>query len=138
MSNWEHKDLWKRYGKDFMVEVSRHQVGVFQEAERWSEEGPHRWCVYAYIYPKHPHFAKFSGPEMFQDAACSLPLHCGPSFLRWHYADDGKPTSVQVGCDYNHLHDSQYTRMATKEEAQAVFNDAEKLFDWLAPSKELA
>ena len=43
--------------------------------------------------------------------------------------------SYQVGCDYNHLYDEQYTRMATPEEACSVFEDAEVLFDWLENTK---
>lgn len=127
---WSHKDAWKRSGQNFLVEVSRHDV----ERSSFSdiEDGRHRWCVYAYIYPKHPHFAKFEGGQMWQDAACALPLHCGPSYLRYHHDDNGNVTSVQVGADYNHLHDNEFTHYSTKEEASEVFEDAESLFDVLA------
>lgn len=131
MSTWRHKDIFSRDGENFMVQVSRHE-------ERGDDyEGPHRWCVYAYIYPKHPLFGEFSGPAMYQPAATAMPLHCGPSLLRWHYYDDGKPSSVQVGADYHHLHDERFTFYETKGEAAAVFADAEALFSYLtAHAKE--
>ena len=121
---WNHKDLWRRWGRDFMVEVSRHT-----EPER-DGDGPNRWAVYAYIYPKHPHFSAFSGPEMCQDAAAMMPLHYGPSYLRWHRDDSGKPTSVQVGADYQHYRDN-HTREATQKDAYRQFADADELFAWL-------
>lgn len=122
---WAHKDEWKRCGKNSQVVVSRHS------ATSEFGLGPHRWCVYAYVYPKHPHFANFSGNNMWQDAASVMPLHAGPSYLRWHRDDEGKATSVQVGCDYNHLHDHHYCDYATKDDARSVFVDADELFDWL-------
>lgn len=121
--SWRHKDIWTREGENFIVQVSRHSVGQ-SEYER---TGPHRWCVYAYVYPKHSAFASFDGPQMWQPAATRLPLHGGPSLLRWHYDDDGKPTSVQVGADYNHLHDERFTHMATADDARSVFADADEL-----------
>lgn len=128
MSDWRHKDIWTREGKGFIVQVSRHLV---ESVAEYDSTGPHRWCVYAYIYPTHPHCARFSGGDMWQSAATMLPLHSGPSLLRWHYGDDGKPTSVQVGGDYNHLHDDRFTRMATRDEARVVFSDADELHEWL-------
>lgn len=129
MSDWKHKDEWKRYGKDFLVSVTRHSVAVDEHGFYDSDLG-HRWCVYAYIYPKHPHFAKFDGPQMYQDAASCMPFHGGPSLLEYPMYD-GAVTSVKVGCDYNHLHDWPYTRMANKEEALGVFADADELYNWL-------
>ena len=133
MSDWKRKDVWKRYGRDFMVEISRHEESADEHWESFCDaQGPHRWCVYAYIYPKHPHFANFDGDQMWQEAASCLPFHGGPSFLRYHYQADGAATSVQVGADYNHLHDSYYTRCATEKEAYTVFADAEDLFQRLS------
>lgn len=129
-NGWSHKDLWKRFGDNFLVEVSRHAV---ERPEEW--EGKHRWCVYAYIYPGHWHFPAFKGTDMWQEAASMMPLHGGPSYLRNHEAD-GKIMSIQVGADYNHLHDERYTHMATAEEAYCVFRDAEELFNWLSPEKK--
>lgn len=138
MKEWDHKDEWRLYGKDFLVTVTRHSVKPIDYYE-----GENRWAVYAYVYPKHPHFARFDGKDMWQEAAACMPLHGGPSFLRWHYDDDQNPCSVQVGADYHH-HGDDFTHIATKDEAWSIFADAERLFDWLqsfadsAKSKEEA
>lgn len=133
MNNWRHKDMWSMDGKNFMVLVSRHSEPVREASACFDSEGPHRWCVYAYVYPKHPHFAAFNGTEeMWQDAATQMPLHGGPSLCRKHL--DGKTaevTSYQVGADYHHLHDWQYTEYATQDDARSVFADAEELHAWL-------
>ena len=132
---WNHKDTWKfSDNKTFTVEVSRHQVEVPQGGCYDSDLG-HRWCVYAYIYPTHPHFEKFDDTdEMWQDASCALPFHGGPSYLHRHVKmKDGKPVtvSIQVGSDYNHDGDWQFTRYATQVDASEVFRDAEELVDRL-------
>lgn len=124
---WSHKDEWKAAGSSFCVVVSRHGVKPIDETE-----GANRWCVYAYIYPKHPHFKAFDGRDMWQEAATIMPLHSGPSFLRYHLDEDGEVTSVQVGADYNHYGDDRYTHMAARDDAIGVFHDAEALFKWLA------
>lgn len=121
-ANWDHKDEWRRRGTDFMVTITRHSSSLQDE---W--EGPHRWSVYAYIYPKHPHFAAFSGPAMYQDAASQLFFHGGPSFLEYPMYE-GKVTSVKVGADYHHLHDERFTHYATAADAREVFEDADELF----------
>lgn len=127
MSKWRHKDEWKQAGNGFLVVVSRHSVAISDDYT-----GPQRWCIYAYIYPAHPMFSSFSGPDMYQDAACALDMHAGPSLLNWHYNEAKEPTSVQVGCDYNHLHDEVYTHLASPEQAREVFADAQALFDRLS------
>ncbi|PRF08632.1 hypothetical protein C6Q07_11055 [Burkholderia multivorans] len=96
----------------------------------FDSEGPHRWCVYAYIYPSHPHFASFSGPNIWQDATTVLPLHGGCTLLEYPMYD-GKIASVKVGADYHHLHDTRFTHYATADEARLVFEDADELFDKL-------
>jgi hypothetical protein len=126
---WEKKDEWWAHGKNFLVVVKRHEL---TRTDEW--EGPHRWAVYAYVYPKHRHYANFKGEHMWQPAASCMPFHGYPSLLRWHYDERGEPTSVQVGADYNHLHDDRFTRDATKEDAHEVFADAEELFRWLVDS----
>jgi hypothetical protein len=128
-SDWRHADSWKREGKNFLVKVNRHSER--KPDDEYSYEGPHRWCVYAYIYPKHPRFALFDGSEMWQPASTALPMHGGPSLLRKHYDDEGKVLSVEVGCDYHHLHDDRYTHMENADQAVGVFNDAEDLYDFL-------
>lgn len=114
-----------------MVEVYHYTEALREEPACFDSEGPHRWNVYAYIYPKHPHFAAFTRDEgMWQDAASMLSLHGGPSFLQFPQYDD-KVTCVKVGCDYNHLHDGYYTRFETQDDAYSVFADADDLFEQL-------
>ena len=129
LSKWAKMNEWWQHGKDFLVVVKHHTVtlspiDVYQ--------GVHRWAVYAFIYPKHRLFNSFEGSDMFQPATAEMPLHGGCSYLRWHIADDGSKTAVQVGCDYNHLHDEKFTHYADAEDAQQVFADADRLFDFLA------
>jgi hypothetical protein len=79
---WDHKDEWRRRSENFTVVVSRHFASG-QNSESEDGVGPHRWAVYAYIYPSHPLFAGFDRTgTMSQPAALSLPLHGGPSLLR--------------------------------------------------------
>lgn len=127
--NWKHKDEWKLFGKNYLVAITRHTESAF------AGDGEHRWCVYAYIYPKHPHFSNFSGADMWQDSATCLPLHGGPTYLEYPMYN-GEVTSVKVGCDYNHLHDTYFTHCATKEEAYEVFEDAEILYNFLKRLKD--
>lgn len=126
MKNWKHLDLWRLHGKNFAVEVSRHTKDYCAPGE-----GQNGWCVYAYIYPDHPHFKKFDGDSHGQAAACDMPLHGGPTYLRYHRADDGTVCSIKVGCDYSHLYDERYSYHETMEDAITQFHDAEKLFAWL-------
>lgn len=134
MTKWDKKDEWHRSGKDFLVVVKRHSVAPSSYSPY---EGVHRWAVYAYIYPTHRLFDAFSGPDMWQPAAVALPMHGGPSLLRWHTGDDGKPCSVQVGADYHHLHDAHFTNYAIPEHADEVFSDADRLFQHLAANVEV-
>lgn len=130
MTKWAHKDEWHRRGKDFLVVVKHHTEDIPTELALY--EGQHRWTVYAYIYPKHSRFESFSGTDMYQPAASALPLHGGPSLLRWHRDDNGNPTSVQVGADYNHYGDDEFLHYATAEDAAEVFHDADRLFQHLS------
>ena len=133
LTKWEHKDEWHQRGKHFLVVVKHYTV---EPSPYDPSMGPYRWNVYAYIYPQHRLFGGFSGPEMYQPAARNFPLHAGPSFLRWHYGDDGTPTSVQVGFDYAHLRDDHFSHYATPEDAVGVFLDAEQLVTYLTPPSE--
>lgn len=125
MTEWDRKEEWHKRGNNFLIVIHRHEVKLLDPYE-----GPHRWAVYAYIYPKHPHFAAFKGPDMWQDAT-SLGFHGGCSFLRYHRGDAEEVMSVQCGADYHHLHDDRFTDMATPDEAHEVFSDAEELFEKL-------
>jgi hypothetical protein len=129
-NGWEHKEEWAKFGNGFSIVVRRH------EASEGAGLGKYRWCVYAYIYPKHRTFSAYKGNDMWQDAACALPLHGGPTFLRWHRNDSGEAVSVQVGADYNHLHDDPYTYYRTPDDACCVFQDAETLFKHLSESED--
>ena len=126
--NWSHKDEWGMRGKDFLIVVSRHEEPL---SEVFPELGIHRWCVYAYVYPAHPHFAAFdANGSMWQEATQDMPLHWCPSFFQAHYNGDGI-TSFQVGADYNHIGDAHYTHFSTKDQARSVFTDAVNLHAWL-------
>lgn len=128
---FRHKDVWIMDGRGFCVQVSRHSVDFAEY------DGPHRWCIYAFIYPKHEHFTRFDGTEdMFQSACSALPLHAGPSFLRKHQNSQGEVVSYQVGCDYNHYGDDHYTHYATPEDALSIFQDACDLYAWLTPESQ--
>lgn len=124
---WRHKEEWTRRGTDCLVVVSRHEEAV-SEYDR--DRGPHRWCVYAYVYPKHPLFERIATRTIFDSALDGLPLHAGCSYNRWHESD-GAVTSKQIGADYSHLYDEHFTHMRTKEQAVTVFGDADALFDAL-------
>lgn len=133
MSNeWLKKDVWSTRGKDYMVQISRHTVNP---SSITPYEGVNRWAVYAYIYPKHRHFARFEGSDMCQDAASVLPLHAGPSFLQVHRDEKGEICSYQVGADYHHLYDDRFSDYSDLEEAYEVKRDAQELFDWLSPKE---
>lgn len=136
ITDWKKKELWSRRSNKFCVEVSRHTVA---QSSIGPYEGVNRWAVYAYIYPEHRSFASFSGDSMFQDAACCLPLHGGPSFLHIHRDSSGeKITCYQVGADYHHLHDDRFADYANESDAASVFFDADELFKWLSDDAEVA
>ena len=121
---------WRRRYDQFLIEVLR-QTRSPRKTEDWEECGPHLWKVDAYIYPGHWHFAAFSGNEHWQPATDVMPLHGGCTFLRYHWrqGETGLVVSaVQVGCDYNHLHDEIHTRDAG---GFAPFRDAKRLANWL-------
>lgn len=125
MSTWKRRELWHRRGDGFRVEVSHHTV------ELDGNKGPNRWCVYVYIYPAHPHYSEFCGENMWQGAATALPLHGGPTMLRWHRDANGNPTSVQVGADYDHCGDAEYTYYENAFDAAEVFDNADELVAWM-------
>lgn len=131
MTEWTHKDEWKRSGKNFMVVVSRHSERGFEEGSGYDAEGPNRWCIYGYVYPKHPDFEKFDlNQPMYEQP--TPPMHGGCTYFRAHAKHDGAITAIQFGCDYHHLGDWNFTQLASKEEAYEVFVDASELFDHLS------
>lgn len=114
---------------DFCVVVRRHEAPEVASIYRTSE-GPHRWCVYVYVYPTHPIFPRFRGEKTSQPALDGMPLHAGCTYLQRHYRA-GKITSIEVGCDYNHYGDEHFGIYATPDQAGEVFRDAEALFAWM-------
>lgn len=135
MSNWEKKNVWRKRGKDFMVEVFHSTVELPESAKMYLTEGENRWCVYAYIYPKHRLFNTFEGDKLWQDATQNLPLHSGCTYLRYPQYK-GVTTAVKVGGDYNHAWDDHFTHYADENEARTVFSDADELFDYLSKSEQ--
>lgn len=132
ITQWEPKREWWRRGENFLVMVKHHTEPVREESGCYDSEGANRWCVYAYIFPKHPHFAAFDGTDtMWQDATTRLPFHGGPSYCRAKYDASGNVDEYKVGADYHHLHDWPFTQAATEQEAYAVFADAQELFETL-------
>ena len=107
--------------------------------KHWTEdsfmdnEGPNRWGVYAYLYPKHPMFAEFKTDDILQPPAFELPMHGGPSLFRRNWTNDGETCcSVEIGADYHHYGDEGYTHDETGE---SVLADARELIEWLAAYK---
>lgn len=122
---WNHKDEWRRFGEGFMVSVSRHHIDSGDDANRW--------CVYAYVYPKHRIFyelEKTSDAEIMGSCG-GLSCHSYVSLYRVHRNDAGDVLSVQIGWDYNHDGDYRFTTYATPEAAHMVFWDAGELFKQL-------
>ena len=135
MLQWKQREIWKRQGKDFLVEV-HHSVADMPAI--FLEDGANRWFVYAYIYPQHPHFSAFDGVNIWQPATENMPLHGGCTFCRRHIAENGEVCSYQVGADYQHYGDDGYAHCENSRQAYSVFRDAEQLFDWLDKRAEHA
>lgn len=125
--SWKPHKAWLIRGKTFSVEVKLHTASSSFD---WDSDGEFRWCVYAYVFQKHPIFSTFENDHIYQTATESIPLHGGCSYLR------RSPDVVKVGCDYNHLYDEDFTYMKDPDDAHIVFSDAGALFDWLE-AKEL-
>ena len=133
MKNWKHKEQWQKRDSNFLVEISRHEV---EKSDMFPNDGIYRWCIYAYIYPTHPLFKNIHNEDIHQESVSKMPLHSGASLVRNHHDSDGEVTSIQVGADYNHLHDEQFTLIYEVEDASSIFDDAERLFEWLKNYKD--
>lgn len=131
---WDAKREWWKRGDNFLIVIKHHSEPPLDEGDPFlfgRDDGRKRWCVYAYIFPGHPRFAQQDGTEGFyQPATTGLTLHGGVSYVRVHVDVKREITSLQVGCDYNHIHDGWYTHM-DPEHAAGVFSDAQDLFDQL-------
>lgn len=137
MKEFNHQDIWRLRGDNFLVTVVRTIVDVPPEYN-FDNLGPNRWAVYAYIYPNHACFSRFDDSGMHQDASRALHFHGGPSFFQFHYDKTGAKQSIQVGADYNHLYDEEYSHYATKDDAAEVFDDAVQLYAYLQKMQELS
>ncbi len=133
---WIHRDRWYRVGKNFRVEVE-HATEEPLPSGCFRGEGPHRWFVYAYIYPPHPRFKTFTGNDISQDATRELELHGGCTFFRRLHDVDGAPLSIKVGADYHHAWDEPYTHAADPG-TSGVLSDAQCLFDDLSRESVVA
>ena len=125
---WQHSDKWKRSGDNFMVEVSRHSRPEFSSDYSEVIGENNCWCVYLYVYPKHPDFSRFDpAGDMWSQPVYEC--HSYVSLFRAHRDSDGKITSFQLGWDYQHDGDSHFSECGTASEAGSVFYDASRLFD---------
>lgn len=115
------KEEWKREGKDFCVVVSRHT------ARSTDENDNNRWCVYLYVYPRHPSFDLFN-PLSDMWSQPHFTCHSYVSFFKVHRDERGDVGSFQLGWDYNHDGDN-FGWCSTADDASSVFWDANRLFE---------
>ncbi|QDP50268.1 MAG: hypothetical protein Tp178MES00d2C33159851_58 [Prokaryotic dsDNA virus sp.] len=118
LEGWKPKLEWKKEGKHFLVSVTKH-VGY---------EGENKWCVYLYVYPKHPAFVQFNRDATMWDQP-HFDCHSYTSYFNAHVNfKTGEVCSYQLGWDYNHDGDSYYSSIENVEDAGSIFHDAEHLF----------
>lgn len=125
---WRHSDEWKREGKGFLVAVKRHSRPEFNRDYSEVIGEQHCWCVYLYVYPKHPDFARFD-PDGDMWSQPPYECHSYVSLFHAHRDEKGVITSFQLGWDYQHDGDSYFSELATASAASSVFYDASRLFD---------
>lgn len=123
---WKQAEEWSRSGRGFSVIVRHWSV------QYGAEPVKHCWNVYAVISSRHPLFESFTDDTMYQDAACALPLHAGPSYFERFHAQPPRLAAVKVGSDYRHYRDERFAECETRADAYEVFRDADELFDHLA------
>jgi len=131
MSDWNKKEEWRKRGSTFLVTVEHFMTTHEERGDYFERRGPNHWCVYAYIYPRHPKFESLVGCNISHDWFSELPLHGGCSLVRKHCDESGNIMSYQFGADYGHLHDERYSFLEAEDEAHVVFDDAQALFDRL-------
>lgn len=119
---WKRNDKWVRQGEAFTVEVVRSDgVNLDGEVEN-------KWCVYIYVYPKHPTFRHFNPAKGIFDNA-HFECHSYASYYRAHRNNEGEIVSHQLGWDYMHDGDYGYSQYGDADSASSVFYDASRLFD---------
>ena len=131
--DFRKSELFTLDGDNFIVQA-KHWVELSYKGMQAFNDGRNRWAIYAYIYPKHKLFAEIKADGgMWQDAFNDLPLHRGCSYFKRHIDDEsGKTTSYQIGCDYNHHGDDEFTYMKDERDAWGVLEDARRLFKVLS------
>lgn len=130
-------EVWRRHGGQqgarFCVEV-KHWLTPRPGWEPGLHDGPHRWNVYAIVFKGHRLFDGLSTATednyMSSEEVGALPLHGGATYCLPYHDSTGAVTSIEIGCDYAHLHD-YFDGFATPEEARRVFADADELFCFL-------
>lgn len=128
--DWRKKTTWiKDDNGTYRVEVVHHTTQPSGDPEPVNH-----WAVYAFIYPRHPLFARFTGKEMWQAATSALPGHSYCSYLEKHTDDDGRVCSWQVGWDYGHDGDEQYANLSA-DQPHVVMYDAGQIIATLEEMK---
>jgi hypothetical protein len=135
LNNYKRKEVWVRNGKDFLIEVVRWETMTEEQYNKLklvgaTFNGRFVWNVYCYLYPNHRKF-DLAKEEGYGDCPVNA-LHYGCTFVKWHLKTDGTITSKQYGSDYNHYQDERFTYIEKPEDAYAIFNDAEELFEELS------
>ncbi len=130
---WQPKEEWSfTDNKSFRVTV-KHWVNDW--ADSTGRRGPDNWNVYIHVYPAHPHFPLFNADMDSGDSACqAYDFHGGATYFTAHRKKDSV-SSYEIGCDYAHLYDERFSRMATKDQAREVFLDAENLVRYMESTK---
>lgn len=131
---FKHKNCYVLSGEHFAVEITRHSVDI-----ALSFDGGQRWCVYAYIHPKHPFFKIVNkiDPDDYFNSMYSLEvnnlLHGGCTYFvkinQKSYKMNNK--YIKFGADYNHYEDKRFTFYKDLYEAFDVHDDAKRLYDYL-------
>lgn len=140
IQTWEETKSWYKRHRTFSVEIKRWINGHGSHYR-----GAHMWNVYANIFDTHPLFNIFNNQTQKDlDAIDELKkqFHWGITFKREVTSLSGlhkpqKIKTVQLGSDYNHLHDDYFSHLATLEAAHEVKEDAEALFNYLLEKSEV-
>ena len=130
----EQSRTWIEKGEGFSVEVKRwyNPPSKFSlESDIFDDEdnGPWRWNVYAYIFPKHPIFKEIESDSLFEIGEIAEYFHWGISYHDWKRNEDSI-TCKQLGSDYGHLHDRY--RLVDNIDNTPCKRDAERLFKYLS------
>lgn len=126
---WQHKDVWRKSGNAFSVEIVHWFSPEFSSGDRIYPRKEH-WNIYAHLMPKHPLFSEYNLAEDYPEGP--IPFHGGVTWFLVHRNLAGTEiTSLEIGCDYAHCQDERFEEYATPEQAWEVFADAQGIFDML-------